>query len=52
MRSYKGWTIYNPNIYGYWVANRIHNGYLEELKADTLTGLKQFITDVTDAENN
>ena len=43
-RTYKGWTITGKNVYGLWTASTILNGYYKELKADTLQGLKEFIT--------
>lgn len=45
MRTYKGWTISDSrNVYGLWTASKIFRGYYKELKADTLSGLKAFIT--------
>lgn len=50
MRTYKGWTIEKIFPSGMWRGYTIFNGYYKELKADTLQGLKDFITHTI--ENN
>lgn len=41
-RSYRGWTIWPPNIHGMWSATRA--GHLS-YAADTLAGIKAIIRD-------
>jgi len=43
MRTYKGWSIEPKNHRGMWTATNYSKGW-GMLQADTLLGLKQFIT--------
>lgn len=43
--TYKGWTIETKDVHGLWLATRL--GELS-LRADTLGGLKRYITDVNE----
>lgn len=42
--EYKGWLIDRPNRFGMWTATNYSAGY-SQLAADSLSGLKKFITD-------
>lgn len=49
MRTYKGWSIERIPHNGMWRASTIFQGYYKELKADTLQGLKDFVTHTIEA---
>lgn len=49
-RYYKGWRIEPRNRHGWYVATDHRGGYFKELRADTLAGIKQFITHTIESE--
>lgn len=49
-RNYKGWIIAPKNLHGWYVATDLRGTVFSTLKADTLAGIKQIITETIQEE--